>query len=81
MNVIIHYIEESDPAKVAACVERIRRYYGESSTSVPPEVWCNKPDRNGFTEYIIRLPHCESPGHLTIGAIWRTPESEVEFHS
>lgn len=81
MNILIHFAEESDPAMVAACLERIKRFYGSSEPPHPVEVWCNHPDRDGMTEYIMRLPYCESPAHLTIGAIRRGPGQEVEFHS
>ena len=81
MKLLIHFIEESDSDMVAACIDHIKRFYGGSEPPHPVEVWCNKPDRDGMTEYIMRLPYCCSPTHLTIGAIRRGPGQKVEFHS
>jgi hypothetical protein len=84
MNVNIHHFEDlpdDGTSLLAACMERIRRFYGDSQPQTPVEIFCNGRDRDGFLEVILRLPYSSHQGHMTIGAIQRLPGAECEFHS
>lgn len=86
MNILINYIEESEPTMLAACIERVKQMANDPAD--PTAMWdhpeariqCNRPDKNGFTEYAISF-YYKSGGSITIGAIQRTPGAPVEFHS
>lgn len=84
MKVTILEIEDADPVVLAACLQRIKRFYGDSMAGAPYDtevtINCYPPERDGFVQHVMHLPYLEGGG-ITIGAIKRGGATEVEFHS
>lgn len=82
MNILIHNFEDSEPAMLAACIERVRRFLSDpvDDCARDADIWCNKPDSSGFVEYAVVCRY-NGAGQIFIGAIRRAGATQVEFHS
>ena len=80
MNIIIHNVEESEPAHLAACIERVKRWDPESKSVLTHEIHCNERKENGWAEYAVRLMYYNGQS-LYAATIQREPGAQVEFHS
>lgn len=82
MNIVIHSFEDSEPVMLAACTERVRRFLSDpvDDCARDADIYCNKPERDGFTEYLL-VTRNNGSCSFTIGAIRRAGSDVVEFHS
>ena len=81
MKVEIINFEESEPAMLQVCLERVRRWFGPMiKDSAPCEIHCNAREPSGWLQYVLKLTYPEG-GQIWVAAIQRTVGAEVEFHS
>ena len=81
MNLTIHYVEESEPAFLKVCVDRVIDFYGRrNDVTVTPQIYCRKRMSDGWLEYVLVLPY-QDGGQISVAAIQRNLGHEVEFHS
>lgn len=90
MKVMIHNFEDHEPDMLAACIERVRRFYGigvpgavQPPNSVLPvvDIWVETREKDGTLQYPMRLPYFEGTSAMTIVALQREFGATVEFHS
>lgn len=70
-------IAAEEPAFLVAVMTRIARYTAEAQNI---ELYCTPRRADGWLEWIIRVQYNEKRG-ITIGAIQRRAEDDVEYHS
>lgn len=76
VNVKIHNLNLADLPMLNQCIERAYHYaQGTDRTQVDVSITCTEPDRDGSLHYIMVYPW------IVIGALKRTPDSPIEFHS
>lgn len=80
MNILIVDAGRADPAMLQACVTRIQRFY-DADSEAEPVITVNEPERDGFLQYLIKLPYTGTDRAMFIGAVRRAGSTEIEFHS
>ena len=82
MKVTIQNFLQGEPEALGACMERIRRFYGNNPVldGLQAEVTCFPRQSNGWLEYAIKVPYTTG-SWMFIACIQREPGAEFEFHS
>lgn len=76
MNLTIHHFELSEPEMLVSCITRVKLFTAVKDA----DIHCCKRLSDGWLKYILVLRYTAG-GLITIGAVQRTPNASVEFHS
>lgn len=80
MDIKITNAEQAEMPFLIACIERVRQHRNVGTAFIHVSKRGSRPEPPEWIEYLMVI-HYTTGGSMTVGAIQRSLDADIEFHS